>query len=208
MARPVLSIGARLRAVGDRLFARDAESGVRQWQRVELNAAVARHLDALDVPALTAAEISGDAHAGRPWKAYESLDFPAFDLCAPLEGRGTFDVVLCEQVIEHVPDPWGAARNLRGLCAPGGHVVVSTPFLIRVHELPAYGMHDYWRFTPRGLRVLLEGAGLEVEGVGSWGNREVVIGNFDRWPAQRRWQARHDEPDLPVQVWAFARNPR
>ena len=28
--------------------------------------------------------------------------------------------------------------------------------MIRVHELPAYGMPDYWRFTPRGLRTLLE----------------------------------------------------
>jgi hypothetical protein len=110
-------------------------------------------------------------------------------------------------VIEHVIDPWAAARNLRGLCAPGGHVVVSTPFLIRVHELPAYGMRDYWRFTPRGLRALLEGAGLVVDEVGSWGNRDCVAGNFDRWPAYRRWHSLRNEPDLPVQVWAFATNP-
>ena len=56
--------------------------------------------------------------------------------------------MICEQVLEHVVDPWAAAANLRGLCAPGGHVIVSTPFLIKVHELPSYGMHDYWRFTP------------------------------------------------------------
>ena len=208
MARPVLSLGARLRAARDRFAAPDAASGHEQWQRVALNAAVARHLDGLDVPALSAAEISGDAHAARPWRAYASLSYPAFDICAPPADHGTFDVVLCEQVIEHVADPCAAARNLRGLCAPGGHVIVSTPFLIRIHELPAYGMHDYWRFTPRGLRTLLEGAGLEVAEVGSWGNREVLLGNLDRWPALRPWQARHDEPDLPVQVWAFARNPR
>jgi hypothetical protein len=44
-------------------------------------------------------------------------------------------------------------------------VVVSTPFLIRVHELRMYGMNGYWRFTPRGLRTLLERAGLEVDRV-------------------------------------------
>ena len=118
--------------------------------------------------------------------------------------RQSYDVVICEQVLEHVIDPWAAARNLRGLCVPGGHVVVSTPFLIRVHELPAYGMRDYWRFTPRGLRALLEGAGLVVDEVGSWGNRDCVAGNFDRWPAYRRWHSLRNEPDLPVQVWAFA----
>jgi hypothetical protein len=34
-----------------------------------------------------------------------------------------------------------------------------------------------------------------------------VVANFDHWPAHRRWQSLRDEPDLPVQVWAFARRP-
>jgi hypothetical protein len=109
-------------------------------------------------------------------------------------------------VIEHVVDPLGAARNLRGLCNPGGHLIVSTPFLIRLHELPVYGLKDYWRFTPRGLRTLLESAGLTVDKVEGWGNRSCIIGNLDRWPAYRRWMSLRNEPDLPVQVWAFARN--
>ncbi len=202
------ALASRLRAARDRVLLPEASSGGEQWQRVPLNAAVARHLDALGAEGSSAAEISGSAHAGRAWRHYESLDHPEFDLCAPLAGRGTFDVVICEQVIEHVVDPGAAVANLRGLCARGGHVVVSTPFLIRVHELPAYGMHDYWRFTPRGLRLLLERAGLQVDQVGSWGNRACVRGNFDRWPAYRRWHPLRNEPDLPVQVWAFASNPR
>jgi SAM-dependent methyltransferase len=188
-------------------LAPEAGSGAEQWQRAPLNAAVGRHLDALGPSGLTAAEISGAAQAGRGWRRFVSLDYPEFDLCAPLELTDRFDVVICEQVIEHVADPWAAARNLRGLCAPGGRVVVSTPFLVRIHELPMYGMRDYWRFTPRGLRLLLEGAGLVVDEVGSWGNRDVVAGNFDRWPAYRRWLSLRNEPDLPVQVWAFASNP-
>jgi SAM-dependent methyltransferase len=204
MARAVLR---RLRALRDRLLLPEAATGAEQWQRVVLNRAVDRQLESLDPPARTAVEISGDAHADRGWKAYTSLKHPEFDLCAELRDRGSFDVVICEQVIEHVVDPSAAAANLRGLCAPGGHLVVSTPFLIRVHELPLYGMHDYWRFTPRGLRLLLERAGLEVDSVGSWGNRRCVAGNLDRWPAYRRWHPLHDEPEAPVQVWAFARNP-
>jgi len=193
--------------VRDRVLLPEAVSGADQWQRVPLNKAVHRHVESLDPPTRTAAEISGDAQARHAWKSFTSLDYPDFDLCAPLRDRGTYDVVICEQVIEHVVDPCAAAQNLRGLCSPGGHVIVSTPFLIRVHELPAYGMHDYWRFTPRGLATLLERAGLVVETVGSWGNRRCVVGNFDRWPAYRRWQSLRNEPDIPVQVWAFARNP-
>jgi SAM-dependent methyltransferase len=200
-------LAARVRTARDRLLLPEARSGLAQWQRATLNRSIDHHLASLGPAALSAAEISGDGRATQPWKRYVSLNYPDFDLCAPLGQRERYDVVICEQVLEHVIDPWVAAENLRGLCVPGGHVVVSTPFLVRIHALPAYGMPDYWRFTPDGLRVLLERAGLEVELVESWGNRSCVAGNFDRWPAYRRWHSLRDEPNLPVQVWAFARNP-
>jgi SAM-dependent methyltransferase len=185
----------------------EASTASEHWQRVVLNAAVDRHLASLDPSRCSAAEISGANHADKPWREYTSLDYPEFDLCAPLEQPARFDVVICEQVLEHVEDPWLAASNLGGLCVAGGHVVVSTPFMIRVHELPSYGLPDYWRFTPRGLRTLLEKAGLEVDTVGSWGNRQCVIGNLRRWSAYRPWHSLYNEPDLPLQVWAFARRP-
>ena len=203
--------GARRRAstLRDRLLLPEAKAGLEQWQRVPLIKAVNDHVQRLGPERLEAAEISGADHAGKPWKRFQSLDYPEFDLCAPLatELSGAFDVVLCEQVVEHVVDPNAAAANLRGLVRPGGHVIVSTPFLIRVHELPEYGMRDYWRFTPRGLQTLLERAGLEVDDVGSWGNRRVIAGNLYHWPAYRRWHTLHNEADMPVQVWAFAHNP-
>ena len=203
----VKAVFDRARTARDRVLLPEATSGLDQWQRVPLNRAVEAHIASLDPSGKSAAEISGAAQAGKGWRSFISLNFPEFDLCAPLDGQGPFDVVICEQVLEHVIDPCAAARNLRGLCAPGGHVIVSTPFLIRVHELPAFGMPDFWRFTPRGLRVLLEHAGLEVDTVETWGNRHVVAGNLDRWPAYRRWMPLGNEPDLPVQVWAFARRP-
>jgi SAM-dependent methyltransferase len=183
----------------------EAQSAAEQWQRVILNRAVDARLAELDLAGMSAAEISGDMHAGRGWRSYESLDYPAFDLCSPVERPGAFDMVICEQVLEHVIDPFGAARNLRELCVSGGHVIVSTPFLIRVHELPLFAMRDYWRFTPSGLRTLLEQAGLAVEQVGEWGNRECVMHELDHWTAFRPWHSLEGEPDIPVQVWAFAR---
>jgi SAM-dependent methyltransferase len=196
----------RLRDRRDRLLYPAAASGPEQWQRVAMNQAVDAHLASLGPPRCAAAEISGENHAAKPWKEYVSLAFPDFDLCSePSEDR-RFDVVICEQVIEHVVDPCMAAANLRRLCVPGGHIVVSTPFLVKVHELPAYGMLDYWRFTPRGLQLLLEHAGLQVDTVGSWGNRQCVVGNLGGWSSHRPWHSLRDEPDLPIQVWAFARN--
>lgn len=186
----------------------EATSGEDQWQRVTLNRSIAAYIAGLDPASRSAAEISGDAYASLPWSSYASLMYPEFDLCAPLAERRRFDVVICEQVLEHVVDPCAAAANLRKLCAPDGHVIVSTPFLIKVHELPMWGLEDYWRFTPRGLRTLLERAGLEVDSVQAWGNRRVIVGNLGRWTAYRRWHSLRNEPDVPVQVWAFARNPQ
>jgi SAM-dependent methyltransferase len=196
-----------LLARADRLVFPPTDSPAEHWQRVAMNQAVDAYIASLGPSERTAAEISGDTHAKRAWKSYTSLNYPEFDLCADLDEERQFDVVICEQVLEHVVDPCGAAANLRRLCSPGGHVIVSTPFLVKVHELPIYAMHDYWRFTPRGLRTLLERVGLEVETSGSWGNRECVVGNFSRWSAFKPWHSLRNEPDLPVQVWAFARNP-
>jgi SAM-dependent methyltransferase len=191
----------------DRLLFPKATSAGDQWQRVVMDEAIDAHIASLDPTTRSAAEISGDSHADRPWREYTSLMYPEFDLCAPVADRGRFDVVICEQVLEHVVDPWGAAANLRELAAPGGHVIVSTPFLIKVHEVELVALLDFWRFTPRGLRTLLDSAGLVVDRVETWGNRPCVIGNLRRWSAYRRWHPLRNDPDLAVQVWAFARNP-
>ena len=211
------SIARRLRlfvyrlgaVVRDRVFPESQGPSDQNWQRIVLNREVSEYIAGLDIENLSAAEISGKNHAGRGWKEFTDLNYPGFDLCdeLPDELRESFDVVICEQVLEHVVDPFAAVRNLSGLCRPGGHVIVSSPFLVKIHELPAWGMYDYWRFSPRGLKVMLERSGLEVETVSTWGNRECIVGNMDRWTAFRRWHPTHNEPDLPVQVWAFARRP-
>jgi len=177
------------------------------WTRIVVDDAIGNAITELDPSRCSAVEISGENHRRRPWQSYDVLSYPDFDLCEPLEHERRYDVVICEQVLEHVVDPCAAVSNLRGLCAPGGHVVVATPFLIRIHELPEYAMYDYWRFTPRGLKTLLERSGLEVLTADSWGNRAGVVGNFSRWAAYRRWHPLRNEPNFPVQVWAVARNP-
>lgn len=205
LRRASFAVSKLLYRLGERVFP-EASGPADMWQRVALNRSVSEHIDSLGPAGLDAAEISGVDRADFGWQSFTTLDYPEFDVCAPLEIEDRFDVVICEQVLEHVADPWTAAANLRRLCRPGGRVIVSTPFLIKVHDYPEYGMPDFWRFTPRGLRTLLENGGLEVESVGAWGNHEAVIGNLDRWSSHRKWHPLHNEPDIPVQVWAFARN--
>jgi SAM-dependent methyltransferase len=136
-----------------------------------------------------------------PWRSYTRMDYPEFDLCQPLdEQNDRYDLVICEQVLEHVADPLAAVGTLRRMCADDGHVYVSTPFLLPLHDHP----DDYWRFTPSGLQRLLESQGLSPCWVRSWGNRRVVAANFDRWVAYRPWKTLRNEAHLPIVVWALA----
>jgi SAM-dependent methyltransferase len=150
---------------------------------------------------LDVAEVSGDLWASYPWRSRFQLNFPAFDLCdPPPEVPGPFDLVICEQVLEHVVNPLRAVRTLREMCKHGGHVYVSTPFLVRIHDHPG----DYWRFTPDGMRLLLESQGLRPLWVRSWGNRRAVQANFDHWRERGRRGTLRNEAHLPAVVWALA----
>lgn len=68
-----------------------------------------------------------------------------------------FDTIVCHQVLEHLPEPERALGEMHRTLKDGGKLVVSVPHLSRLHELP----HDYFRFTPQGLRVVLERAGFK-----------------------------------------------
>lgn len=176
---------------------------LRQYAREVMNRDIDAWLAGIDVGALDAAEVSGTLRGGHGWKSFTTLAYPDFDLVRS-EPPAQYDVVFCEQVLEHVPDPDAAVRTLRRLTRPGGHVLVSTPFLIRIHGAP----HDYWRFTPLGLQKLLERQGLDVETIASWGNRSAVTSNLRRWSFYWPWRSLSNNQSLPVVVWAVARAPR
>ena len=180
----------------------DPDTAEGQWLRAVMLPDTRAAFEGLDPPSLHVVEVSGELWTGMPWASHTQLGFPGFDLCRPPEPLpGPFDLVICEQVLEHVPDPLTAVRTLRRLCRPDGHVYVSTPFLVRLHDWPG----DYWRFTPDGLALLLRSQGLEPLWVRSWGNREVALANFDHWVPRLAGQSLRNEPQLPVSVWALAR---
>lgn len=62
-----------------------------------------------------------------------------------------FDVVLCTEVLEHVPEPQRAIDEMFRVLKPGGTLLLTTRFLFPIHDAP----HDYFRFTKYGLRHLL-----------------------------------------------------
>ncbi|WP_151703992.1 bifunctional 2-polyprenyl-6-hydroxyphenol methylase/3-demethylubiquinol 3-O-methyltransferase UbiG [Nitrincola alkalilacustris] len=88
---------------------------------------------------------------------------------------GTFDIVTCMEMIEHVPDPSSIIRACSELVKPGGHLFLSTLnrnpksylFAIlgaeRILKLVPQGTHDFNKFIkPAELAEWVRSSGLSI----------------------------------------------
>lgn len=155
------------------------------------------HLHALEIAA-------GWKWRQRRWASYTEMNWPDHDICTDVLDR-QFDVIIADNVWEHLLHPWKATGHVLQMLKPGGLFINITPFLIRQHLVPT----DCTRWTELGMRHFLADAGFDEASIetGSWGNASAVKANLHRW-ARTGWRRRlPNHPDFPVTVWAFARKP-
>lgn len=88
-------------------------------------------------------------------------------------GDGEVGTALCLDTLEHCADPFTACREILRVLADGGVCVITSVMMLGIHAHPS----DYWRFTPEGFRILLDGfEGVDVAGVGDPGHPFFVLG--------------------------------
>jgi 2-polyprenyl-3-methyl-5-hydroxy-6-metoxy-1,4-benzoquinol methylase len=92
-----------------------------------------------------------------------------------IEGQA-FDCIVCNDVLEHLIDPWHIVRQLRTHLHPGGHLVASIPNMLHFEVMKDLLIHGTWVYTDQGvldrthlrfftrrtIRSLFESAHLEV----------------------------------------------
>jgi len=61
------------------------------------------------------------------------------------------DLLLCLDVLEHLPDPWAVMKSLYRLVRPGGSVVVSVPNVRYWKVSAALLFNDKWQYTDAGV---------------------------------------------------------
>lgn len=103
------------------------------------------------------------------------FDFDIQDMQAIADGQA--GSVLCMSVLEHLPSPARAVKEMARILRPGGIAIVSVPFFISYHgkahsmdnpvfargtPVPVDPRHEYysdfWRFTHEGLALLFSDA--------------------------------------------------
>jgi hypothetical protein len=78
---------------------------------------------------------------------------------APAELHEKFDVAFCHTIMEHIFDTSIAVSNIVGLTRD--IIILIVPFMQDEHYArELYG--DYWRFTPLGLKRMMEACGLSI----------------------------------------------
>jgi len=90
-------------------------------------------------------------------KGYGHLDYVG-DLCAIPVADASFDVILCTEVLEHVPEPIRAVKEFARIVKPGGKVLLTAPLGSGLHQEP---YHFYGGYTPHWYRRFLHEAGFE-----------------------------------------------
>jgi len=128
---------------------------------------------------------AGDCH----WKEYfsdikyigldlkvgdDNCNYSNLDLIGDLNniklGDSSVDIIICIQVLEHVSEPWNVLREFFRVLKSSGYLFLSCPQSVELHQVP----HDYFRYTPFGLKSLLENSGFEIKWI------KPQLGNFSK----------------------------
>lgn len=124
-----------------------------------------------------------EASLGQAVTQYFGLDYPStmsVGVCPDIYADGlalpvqdaTVDTILCFGVLLYMVDPFRFFREISRVLRPSGQYILSTPLMRGASDEP----EDRFRFTPQGLTLLAEQAGLQVEEIAPCGGIWAMIG--------------------------------
>jgi len=109
--------------------------------------------------------------------SYTPLDYESdiVDIPAP---DASFDAVVCTEVLEHVPEPIKAVRELARLLRPGGLMLLTAPLGCLLHQEPYI---YYGGYSPYWYRRFLGEAGCEVVSIESNQGFFSLFSDYAQW---------------------------
>lgn len=101
----------------------------------------------------------------------------------PLAGNG-FEGVICAELLEHVPDPRPVLAEALRVLKPSGRLLITAPFLFRVHGDP----YDFGRYTQQFWQATLAQIGFHQIAVEPQGALASVAVDFAKQYCDARWR--------------------
>ena len=93
-------------------------------------------------------EVAARTKTGAEFYSFDGVNIP-FD-------NNYFDLIYCNQVLEHVKHPVELLKEVQRVLKPNGYFIGSTS------QLEPYHSYSLWNYTPYGFRLLLEEAHLQL----------------------------------------------
>ncbi len=154
---------------------------------------------------LSVLEISGKRWGNIfPFKKYTSYKYPDFNILNIENYQNTYDLIILEHVLEHIKSPLIALKNIYKLLNPNGFVLITTPFLVKLH----FGPIDCTRWTKIGMKQLVIDAGFDknyIE-VNQWGNKSCIKANLKNWKKFNPiFHSLKNESNFPAIIWCLAK---
>ena len=171
------------------------------WCRIVMDKETEELLMKLPFKTFSTLEISGKKWSGFGFQNYTNVQYPNFDICKNKFNK-QYDMIIAEQVFEHLQKPFNAGRNVYNHLKPGGYFLITTPFMIKIHPSP----DDCTRWSKTGIKYFLEECGFKNIDSFSWGNKACVKANFKKWVLfNPKKHSLTNEEEFPLVVWALAR---
>ncbi len=117
-----------------------------------------------------------DIFEGRHYFSLDIVPYPEVDLVvdlgvvSPFKGR-IFDAVILMNVLEHVYESRELMKSIQRIVAPEGCVIITVPFLLKVHQAP----FDFSRYTPYFIEKMALECGLQVENMQGYYDPQYIL---------------------------------
>ena len=117
-----------------------------------------------------------DIFEGRKYYSLDIVPYAEVDLVADLGAvnpfkEGSFDVVVLMNVLEHVFESRNLLKSIAQIVVPGGSVVITVPFLLKVHQAP----FDFARYTPYFIEQMAAESGMQVESLQGYYDTQYLL---------------------------------
>jgi predicted SAM-dependent methyltransferase len=89
---------------------------------------------------------------------YGEIDYVSDITAIPVHDH-SYDIILCTEVLEHVPEPIAALQEMARILKPGGRLFITAPLGSGLHQVP---YHYYGGYTPYWYRHFCPRFGLSV----------------------------------------------